>query len=367
VQSGHKACDKNNPLKIKQFVKIAKPPQKSDMLKKTLVLLFFIVGLTPVYSFTNEKPAPVVKTIIIDAGHGGRDQGAKGLLSTEAQICLAISKKLGNLIQKEIPGIQILYTRTTDIFPGNKPTKNEGDRYRASFANQSGADLFISIHCNSAGKAPGGWTEKRIVGYDEQVSYQGKGKKRKKIVKKIPIYETYYVVNEAVGTESYIWTAKENAHKGQMVSAEFSSEEDSTIIVPENDPVINALKMIYAKKYFLNSFRLADLVQKEFEKSGRVNRGVKQRNEKGIWVLHATGMPSLLIETGFISNKKEEEYLISDKGQDEIVENITNALKNYMALLQKVPATTTRVSGNTVNSSVASSSIEQNEKTQNLK
>ena len=183
------------------------------MLKKTLVLLFFIVGLTPVYSFTNEKPAPVVKTIIIDAGHGGKDPGAKGLLSTEAQICLAISKKLGNLIQKEIPGIQILYTRTTDIFPGNKPTKNEGDRYRASFANQSGADLFISIHCNSAGKAPGGWSEKRVVGYDEVVSFQGKGKKKKKIVKKIPVYETYYVVNEAVGTESYIWTAKENAHK----------------------------------------------------------------------------------------------------------------------------------------------------------
>ena len=124
--------------------------------------------------------------------------------------------------------------------------------------------------------------------------------------------------------------------------------------------------MIYAKKYFLNSFRLADLVQNEFEKSGRVNRGVKQRNEKGIWVLHATGMPSLLIETGFISNKKEEEYLLSDKGQDEIAENITNALKNYMALLQKAPATTTRVSANTVKDTEAFlQSIERNEKTQN--
>lgn len=94
------------------------------------------------------------------------------------------------------------------------------------------------------------------------------------------------------------------------------------------------------KNIFLNSFRLADLVQREFEKSGRINRGVKQRNEKGIWVLHATGMPSILIETGFISNKEEEEYLNSERGQDEIVEDITNALKDYMVLLQnqKTPA-----------------------------
>ena len=310
------------------------------MLKKTLVLLFFTVGLSPVFSFTEKKPRPVLKKIIIDAGHGGKDPGAKGLLSTEAQICLAISLKLGKAIEKEIPGVQVLYTRTTDIIPGNKPNKDEGLRHRANFANQSGADLFLSIHCNSAGKAPGGWNERRIVGYEQKVSYKGQGKKRKKVVTKVPIYETYYVVNEAVGTESYIWTAKENSHKGQVVSAEFSSEEDSTITVPENDPVINALKMIYAKKYFLNSFRLADLVQKEFEKSGRINRGVKQRNEKGIWVLHATGMPSVLIETGFISNKKEEEYMVSEQGQAEIVRDITNALKNYITILQnqKAPA-----------------------------
>jgi N-acetylmuramoyl-L-alanine amidase len=338
------------------------------MLKTTLVLFSFIAGLTFVYSFTKEKPRPAVKTIIIDAGHGGKDQGAEGLVSTEAQICLAISKKLGKLIEKEIPGIQILYTRTTDIIPGNKPNKDEGLRHRADFANQSGADLFISIHCNSAGRAPGGWNEKKIVGYDENVSFKGKGKKKKKIVKKVPVYETYYVVNEAAGTESYIWTAKENSHKGQMVSAEFSSEEDSTITVPENDPVVNALKMIYAKKYFLNSFRLADLVQKEFEKTGRINRGVKQRNEKGIWVLHATGMPSLLIETGFISNKEEEEYLNSDKGQDEIAEDITTALKNYIVVLQKTPATTTGFSGNTGKGTMAFlESIDRKEKKQNSK
>ncbi|MBD0286769.1 MAG: N-acetylmuramoyl-L-alanine amidase, partial [Flavisolibacter sp.] len=99
-----------------------------------------------------------------------------------------------------------------------------------------------------------------------------------------------------------------------------------------------------AKKFFKNSFQLADLIQKEFEKRGRINRGVKQRNEKGIWVLHATGMPSILVETGFISNKEEEQYLLSNKGQAEIVEDITNALETYNGLLgkQQTNTSTTR-------------------------
>ena len=85
-----------------------------------------------------------------------------------------------------------------------------------------------------------------MVGYDEKVTYSGTGKKKKKIVKKVPIYETYYVTNNTKGTETYIWTAKENSHKGQMVSLpEESSEEDSSITVPDDDPTIKALKLLY--------------------------------------------------------------------------------------------------------------------------
>ena len=73
-------------------------------------------------------------------------------------------------------------------------------------------------------------------------------------------------------------------------------------------------------------------------KEGRFSRGVKQRNDKGIWVLQATGMPSVLVETGFISDKDEEEYLDSEKGQTEIVQNITDALANYIASKEKAPA-----------------------------
>ncbi|MBA2745777.1 MAG: N-acetylmuramoyl-L-alanine amidase [Flavisolibacter sp.] len=302
------------------------------MLKKTFFSLFCFFTALTILSFTQRDQKPI-KTIIIDPGHGGYDQGAPGLISTEAQISLALSLKLGDKIAKEMPDVKALFTRATDIIPGNSRDKNEGLRYRADFANKSRADLFISIHCNAAGKAPGGWNERRIVGYDEKISYRGTGKKKRKIVTKIPIYETFWVHNHAKGTETFIWTAKESAHKGKMVGdhSEFASyADDSSIIMPENDPVINAMKLVYTKKYFLKSLKLAELVQHEFENTGRINRGVKQRNDIGIWVLHATGMPSILVEAGFITNKEEEEYMNSSEGQEEIVNSISNAVKKYL-------------------------------------
>ena len=321
------------------------------MLKKRLLLfpLFFV--LLSILSFTEKQKA--VRTIIIDPGHGGADQGAAGLISTEAQLSLAMSMKLGDLIQKELPDVKVLFTRTTDIIPGNSRNKNEGLRWRANFANQSKADLFISIHCNSAGRSPGGWYEKRVVGYDEKVTYVGKGKKKKKKTVKVPIYESFYVVNPSKGTETFIWTAKENSHKEQLVgnNAEFDGYEgDSTITVEENDPVINALKLVYTKKYFLNSLRLAEMVQEEFTKAGRVNRGVKQRNDVGIWVLHATVMPSILVEAGFISHKEEEEYMNSEEGQNEVVRNVLAAIKRYIQALDnpKKPSNENTIQANSL-------------------
>jgi N-acetylmuramoyl-L-alanine amidase len=164
--------------------------------------------------------------------------------------------------------------------------------------------------------------------YVDKVTYTGKGKKRKKVTRKVPVYETVYVENLVRGTETFIWTASENSHKEQMVIGEFTSEGEEGIEVPEDDPAINALKLLYTKKYFVNSLRLAELVQKELSTSGRPNRGVKQRNDVGIWVLHATGMPSILVETGFVSN------------QAEIVSNITAALKQYITQDSKSPITT---------------------------
>ena len=92
----------------------------------------------------------VLKTIIIDPGHGGLDPGAKGSFSTEADVSLAVSLKLGKAIEQELPETKIIYTRTTDILPGNKSNKTDALRYRADLANSSGGDLFIAIHCNAA-------------------------------------------------------------------------------------------------------------------------------------------------------------------------------------------------------------------------
>jgi N-acetylmuramoyl-L-alanine amidase len=269
-----------------------------------------------------------VQTIIIDPGHGGKDQGAKGTFSTEAKICLEIGLLLGKEIEEQFPGIKVLYTRTTDIIPGNKPDKSQGLRYRAEFANQSGGDLFIAIHCNAARKI----AHKVQSGY----KYVGKGKKRRKV----PAYKYYYTPNPAYGTETYIWAADESEHKTDMIKPEDEfGETDSTLVMPEiNDPVMKAYQLLYAKKYFENSMLFATMIEKEFVNQGRNSRGVKQRNDVGIWVLHATGMPSVLVETGFISNKEEEEYLNSDKGQQEIVRNLTDALRSYISAVEKVPA-----------------------------
>ena len=300
------------------------------MTRRIISVLIFIAILPFAFAF---KDAPVVKrkgvqTIIIDPGHGGKDQGAKGVITTEARICLAIGLKLGKAIEEKYPGIKILYTRTTDVLPGNKPDKNQALRYRAEFANQSGGDLFIAVHVNSAPKI-----KHRV---DAGYKWVGKGKKRRKV----KTYKYYYTPNPAHGTETFIWAADRADDKsGTITPDDEFGETDSTITIPEiNDPVMKAFQLLYTKKYFESSLHFANLIEAEFVKEGRFSRGVKQRNDKGIWVLQATGMPSVLIETGFISDKEEEKYLDSESGQDEIVQNITSALSNYIVSKEKAPA-----------------------------
>jgi N-acetylmuramoyl-L-alanine amidase len=139
-----------------------------------------------------------------------------------------------------------------------------------------------------------------------------KGKKRRKV----KTYKYYYTPNPSHGTETFIWAADRTDDKsGTITPDDEFGETDSTIVIPEiNDPVMKAFQLLYAKKYFESSLHFANLIEAEFVKEGRFSRGVKQRNDKGIWVLQATGMPSVLVETGFISDKDEEEYLDSERG-----------------------------------------------------
>jgi len=302
------------------------------MIKKIgLTLIFFqVTFLFPSLSYCQTKK--VLKTIIIDPGHGGLDQGAKGNFSTEADVSLAVSLKLGKAIEQQFPGTKIIYTRTTDILPGNKNNKTDALRYRADLANSSGGDLFIAIHCNAARPI----RHSQVIGY-KTVTVK---RKKKKITKKVPQYRYWTTPNPAEGTETYIWAINKSDDKVNSVSKndDYSGEIDSTsnLTLPDpSDPAEKARMLIYAQNYFRKSLTFGDLIEKGFQSEGRVYRGgVKQRNDKGIWVLQATGMPSVLVEIGFITSKEEEEYINSDKGQDEIVTNIVNALKDYKQKLE---------------------------------
>ena len=180
------------------------------MMKRTIVISVLLAGVTIFTSFirrTDSVPQQSkigLKTIIIDPGHGGTDNGARGLFSTEDQVSLEVSLKLGEAIQKEFPDIKLVFTRTTDILPGRKTNVNDALKYRADLANQSRGDLFIAIHCNAAGRAPGGWNAKRVTHY---VNKTKKVKVKKKWVTrtvKVPVYETYWQENLVKGTETYV-------------------------------------------------------------------------------------------------------------------------------------------------------------------
>jgi N-acetylmuramoyl-L-alanine amidase len=302
------------------------------------LLLFYL--LTPaIFGVAQSTAKKNVRTIIIDPGHGGLDPGAPGSFSTEADVSLAVALKLGKALEKEFPDIKQVFTRKTDMLPGNKPNKDAANRYRATLANESGGDLFIAIHCNSAGRKPGGWYQRVVVG--TETKYR-KNKKGKKVAYKAKIYKNVWVENKVKGTETYIWAVNKNEAKinSMQHNHDYFGEIDSTstLELPDpSDPAEKARMLIYTLNYFRKSLTLATLVEKQFVDSGRVSRGVKQRNDKGIWVLQATGMPSILIELGFITNKEEEEYLNSEKGQATMVENIMNALRAYIAGAEPKP------------------------------
>ncbi len=312
------------------------------MLNRTILVVVTISFSLLLLSFTGRNeaaPRAIIRTLVIDPGHGGFDGGAKGTFSNEADVSLEVSLKFGKAIEKEFPDIKVIYTRTTDIMPGNKKTKDEGLKYRANLANESGGDLFISIHCNAAGKRPGGWYERVVASRTPYKKTTGKGKKRKTVTAYKYTYKNVWKENNAKGTETYIWALNKNDAKiNSMNKIEYYGEIDSsgtTLELPDpSDPIEKARMLIYAQQYFRKSLNLADLIEREFTATGRVSRGVKQRNDAGIWVLQATGMPSILVEIGFISNKEEEEYINSEKGQQEIVDDLMNAFRAYKANLE---------------------------------
>ena len=285
------------------------------MLKKTLVLLSFFVVTPFFYSFTKAKPQQqVLRTVIIDAGHGimpnGGYNGAKGNYSYEDEICLAVSKKLVAMVAQQFPNIKIIETRP------NKYITNLHER--ADIANQNRGDLFISIHVNAMPNIQ----KREFLGYKKEIYYTGKGKKRKKHTRKVAQYRHYEVPNtSAKGTQTYIW----GSHKAE--DKEIAVRENAPMLAEENykekygdidvnSPEFIALSLVKTQQFGKRSATLANMVEEEFSKVGRISGGPHQR-QTGIWVLQATAMPSILVETGFITNPQEEDYLNSDAGQTE--------------------------------------------------
>jgi N-acetylmuramoyl-L-alanine amidase len=296
-----------------------------------------------ILSFTSKKQlasAPnssiaKINTIIIDAGHGFKGSmsspdGAHGGNGQEDVISYEVSKKVAEEIQKQLPNVKVLETRPTPFFVSLQE--------RANFANSNKGNLFVSIHCNVAPKLrevrrEGSRTETYYV-------YVGKGKKKKKVKKTrtVPVYKTYYHPNPANGTETYVFAAHKTDDKEDIIMENgdiFENEkDDSTFNTNINDPLIKQQVALWTKQFFANSVKLATMVEEEFVGIGRFSRGVKQR-QKGIWVLQATAMPSILIELGFLTNTDEESFLMSDAGQRNMAQSIVRAISRYKELVEK--------------------------------
>lgn len=292
-------------------------------MNRPLFGVFYTLLVSLVLINTAKAQTPVktqkIKTIIVDAGHGGTDVGARGRYSTEAQITLQLALRLDTILRREMPDTRIVMTRTTDIF--------HHVREKANIANKENGDLFVCIHVNAAPP------RKTIVGYKSVAAYKGKGKSRKKYYKKVPVYESS--PNPAHGTSTYVWAADRSDEKTKGIIEDERYESSAEVMdVPDvNSPEAIIKARLWSQKFFKNSVRLASMIENEFVGIGRKSLGVLQRNHMGIWVLQATNMPAVLIETGFITDEEEEDYLNSEAGQAEMTRAIANAVIKYKQMI----------------------------------
>lgn len=226
-----------------------------------------------------------VKTVVIDAGHGGKDPGCHGSYANEKDICLSLALKLGNYIKTHFPDVKVEYTRETDVFIEL--------HNRAKIANEKKADLFICIHVNASGST------------------------------------------EAYGVETYIM----GLHKSES-NLEVAKRENETILLEDdyedqyagfdvNSPEGSVLFSFYQNTFLNQSLNFAGKLQTEFTNyASRHNRGVRQA---GFLVLVKTTMPAVLIETGFLTNLKEEKFLTGTEGQELMTSAMFRAFIKYKA------------------------------------
>jgi len=255
-----------------------------------LKLLFMAIMTVMISAWMPSDPSEKQWVIVIDPGHGGKDPGALGTISREKNINLAIALKTGEYLEKNLNNVKVLYTRKTDVFVEL--------RDRPEFANKNKADLFISIHSNWISKSSIKGAETWIMGPAQDEQNLEVAMKENEVILLEDDFSEKYEGFDPKSPESYImFTVMQNTFKEQ-------------------------------------STQLASSIQRQFrERAGRIDRGVKQA---GFWVLYMTTMPSVLVETGFLTNSEEEKYLNSKEGQDYLASAIYRATRDYINEVDKM-------------------------------
>lgn len=277
--------------------------KKNRTLKSLIYSLTFFNLFITTTSFTNKNLIQAdttdnhnfkLKTIVVDAGHGGKKAGAAGSFSLEKDVTLALAFKLQKAIQTEMKDVKVVMTRTNG--------EDVEWQKRSDIANAAKGNLFISLHCNSLP--------------DKIVTIHGKKSR-------VPNRSGKGVLVLVYGFHR---TKEEEAAIRENLLDDSESEEMNSGFDP-NDPTSTILMTAYKNKYRKQSIRFADLINNEFiQTDGRPSLGVK---EQGVLVLCHSAMPSVLVETGFINNPDDEKYLNSEEGQDEIVNSIVRAIVKY--------------------------------------
>lgn len=259
------------------------------MVKKRLIVLS-ILSIPVFYSF--KSPAQhsyKLETIVIDAGHGGKDPGCSGKLSKEKDIALQVSLELGRIIEENLPGVKVIYTRKTDKFIELHE--------RANIANRNNADLFVSIHCN-AGPHYFRGSETYTMGLHKTQGNLNVAMRENKSILQEEDYLDNYEGFDPESTEGYI------------------------------------LFSLMQNAYLDNSLNVASKVESQFKnRVSRHSRGVKQA---GFLVLWKTMMPSILVELGFLTNEKEEAFLLERKNQVYMASGIYRAIKAYKVEMERI-------------------------------
>lgn len=226
--------------------------------------------------------------LVLDAGHGGKDTGAVGNGGREKDINLKVALAAGEIIKERYPKVKVLYTRSDDTFIGLQQ--------RANFANRNKANLFMSIHTNSAQSSSASGTETYVLGLWRNEDNLRVAMKENESILLEENYERTYQGFDPSSSESYImFEMMQNVHQDK-------------------------------------SIRIAQAVQSKLAQLPSTNRGVRQA---GFLVIRETAMPSILIEVGFISNKKEAEFLLSKEGQHRLAKAIADGFASYYEAYNK--------------------------------